>query len=88
MSVDAATSGYWLVARDGGVFAFDSPFFGSTGGLRLNAPVVGLSSNESDSGYYLVASDGGVFAFGSAPFLGSMGGKHLNAAVVGSAAIG
>ena len=54
----------------------------------LNAPVVGLSSNESDSGYYLVASDGGVFSFGSAPFLGSMGGNALNAAVVGSAAIG
>ncbi len=35
-------SGYWLVASDGGVFAFgDAHFDGSTGGLTLNKPVVG-----------------------------------------------
>jgi hypothetical protein len=36
--------GYWLVARDGGVFAYgDAPFFGSHGGVALTKPVVGLS---------------------------------------------
>ena len=34
--------GYWLVARDGGVFNYgDAGFFGSAGSLPLNAPVVG-----------------------------------------------
>jgi len=77
--------GYWLVARDGGVFALlGAPFDGSMGGQPLNAPIVSLASN-GDDGYWLVASDGGVFAFGSAPFLGSMGGMPLNAPIVGLA---
>ena len=37
--------GYWLVAADGGVFAFgDSAFEGSTGGLALHRPVVGMAA--------------------------------------------
>jgi hypothetical protein len=64
------------------VFAFgDAPFAGSTGGLTLNAPIVGGFRSEGD-GYYLVASDGGVFAL-AAPFLGSEGASALNAPVVG-----
>jgi len=35
-------NGYWLVAADGGVFAYgDATFFKSMGGQPLNAPVVG-----------------------------------------------
>ena len=38
----SAGRGYWLVARDGGVFSFgDARFFGSMGGVPLNQPVVG-----------------------------------------------
>jgi len=44
----AATSddhGYWLVAADGGIFSFgDAAFYGSTGSLRLNRPIVGMAS--------------------------------------------
>ena len=37
--------GYWLVASDGGIFNFgDAQFFGSTGSIRLNKPIVGMSS--------------------------------------------
>jgi hypothetical protein len=37
--------GYWLVASDGGVFAYgDARFYGSTGGMTLNRPVVGMAS--------------------------------------------
>ena len=37
--------GYWLVAQDGGVFAFgDAVYSGSMGGKVLNAPVVGGAS--------------------------------------------
>jgi hypothetical protein len=36
--------GYWLVARDGGVFNFgDAGFAGSVGGMPLSAPVVGAA---------------------------------------------
>ncbi len=36
--------GYWLVASDGGIFSFgDANFYGSTGNLTLNKPVVGMS---------------------------------------------
>ncbi|MEO7836053.1 MAG: prenyltransferase/squalene oxidase repeat-containing protein, partial [Acidimicrobiales bacterium] len=78
--------GYRLVASDGGVFAFgQARFFGSTGALRLNQPMVGMASTPSGQGYWLVASDGGVFAFGDARFLGSTGALALNQPVVGMA---
>jgi hypothetical protein len=83
----AAYSGYDLAAADGGIFTFGSmPFCGSTGGTRLNAPIVGMAMAPSSGGYWEVAADGGIFAFGGAEFLGSMGGTHLNAPIVGMAA--
>ena len=79
--------GYWLVAADGGIFAYgDALFLGSMGGQPLNAPVVGMAATPTGRGYWLVAADGGIFAFGDAPFLGSMGGQPLNKPVVGMAA--
>jgi hypothetical protein len=80
-------SSYWLVASDGGIFTFgNAGFHGSTGGIRLNQPVVGMAPTPSKGGYWLVASDGGIFTFGDAAFLGSQGGKPLNAPIVGMAA--
>ena len=58
----------------------------STGGMRLNRPVVGMAATATGRGYWLVASDGGVFAFGDAAFAGSTGGMRLNRPVVGMAA--
>ena len=67
--------GYWVVAADGGVFAYgNAAFEGSTGGIHLKAPVVGMAATPDGDGYWLVASDGGVFAYGDAMFEGSMGG--------------
>jgi hypothetical protein len=81
-----ALPGYWMVASDGGTFAFgDAGFFGSMGGLRLNKPIVGMASTPDDQGYWLVASDGGIFAFGDAGFFGSAGGLRLNKPIVGMA---
>ncbi|HUR18069.1 MAG TPA: prenyltransferase/squalene oxidase repeat-containing protein [Acidimicrobiales bacterium] len=78
--------GYRLVASDGGVFTFGhAGFFGSTGALRLNQPMVAMASTPSGQGYWLVARDGGVFAFGDARFIGSTGGIRLNQPVVGMA---
>jgi outer membrane protein assembly factor BamB len=80
-------SGYWLVARDGGIFSFGgAPFCGSTGNLPLNRPIVGMAGTTGP-GYWLVASDGGVFAF-NRPFFGSTGNIALNRPVVGIAATG
>src|SRR4051812_47320535 len=45
-------------------------FFGSTGGIRLNAPVTTMVRTASGAGYFLFAQDGGVFAFGDATFRG------------------
>jgi hypothetical protein len=81
--------GYWEVASDGGVFSFgNATFYGSMGGTRLNAPVVGMATTEygPHQGYWLVARDGGIFAFGNAGFYGSTGGMHLNKPIVGMAA--
>jgi hypothetical protein len=77
-------TGYQLVASDGGLFAFNAPFYGSMGGQHLNAPIVGMAVVPDSGGYYEVASDGGIFAF-NAPFYGSMGGQHLNKPIVGIA---
>ena len=36
--------GYWPVASDGGIFSYgDAAFYGSTGALTLNKPVVGMA---------------------------------------------
>jgi ribosomal protein L24E len=75
--------GYWLVASDGGVFAFgDAAFHGSTGAIHLNRPIVGMAATPDGRGYWLVASDGGVFAFGDAAFDGSGGGAGLTGSTV------
>jgi N-acetylmuramoyl-L-alanine amidase len=79
--------GYWLAARDGGVFDYgDAGFFGSAGSLHLNAPIVGLAATTDGGGYWLVAADGGIFSYGDAGFFGSAGALPLNAPVVGMAA--
>ncbi len=78
---------YDLVASDGGVFALgDAHFYGSTGSLTLNKPIVGMAATPDGRGYWLVASDGGVFALGDAHFYGSTGSLTLNKPIVGMAA--
>ena len=76
--------GYWMVASDGGIFAYgDAQFYGSTGSIHLNQPIVGLAATPDGRGYWMVASDGGIFAYGDAGFYGSTGSIHLNQPIVG-----
>jgi hypothetical protein len=87
--------GYWLVGSDGGIFTFGAAqFYGSTGALTLQRPVVGITPTANDGGYWLVASDGGIFSFGNAGYYGSIpllgfapagstDPKRLNAPIVG-----
>ncbi|MEM9712445.1 MAG: S8 family serine peptidase [Actinomycetota bacterium] len=83
----ASDDGYWMVAADGGIFAFgDAQFFGSMGGTPLNQPINGMAATSTKQGYWMVASDGGIFAFGDARFFGSMGGTPLNQPINGMAA--
>ena len=73
--------GYWLVGSDGGIFTFGSAqFYGSTGSLRLQRPVVGIVPTADRGGYWLDASDGGVFALGDSGFYGSVPGLGLHPA--------
>ena len=45
MAATADGKGYWLVASDGGIFAYgDAAFYGSTGAMTLNKPIVGMAS--------------------------------------------
>jgi hypothetical protein len=76
--------GYWLVAADGGIFSFgNAHFYGSTGALHLNRPIVGVAATPNGGGYWLAAADGGIFSFGDAHFYGSTGALHLNRPIVG-----
>jgi peptidoglycan-N-acetylglucosamine deacetylase len=79
-------NGYWLAAKDGGVFSSGLPFYGSMGGQHLNQPVIGMAATPDGGGYWMVAADGGVFSFGDARFHGSMGGTPLNRPIVAMAA--
>jgi hypothetical protein len=74
--------GLWLVASDGGVFAYgDAAFYGSMGRQLLNKPVVGIAADRLTGGYWLVASDGGVFGF-NAPYCFSLATLDFNALVI------
>ena len=79
-------NGYWLVASDGGVFAFDAPFRGSMGGKPLNQPIEGLVAYGN--GYLMGASDGGVFNFSNRAFVGSLANNPPTAPIIGLAAFG
>ena len=83
----AATSGgdgYWLVARDGGMFSYgDATFHGSLGGTALASPVVGIAATADNGGYWLLTANGAVFNKGDAGFYGDMAGITLNGTMVG-----
>jgi len=68
-------NGYWLVAADGGIFAFgDATFKGSAGSTPLSASTLGVAAarapvdpeSENGLGYWLFTEHGQVRAYGSA----------------------
>jgi hypothetical protein len=68
--------GYWMVERNGNVYAFgDAPFKGGVPGGTTDA--VDLEPTASGNGYWIVNAAGNVFAFGDAAYAG--GGPGLNA---------
>jgi hypothetical protein len=76
--------GYYQVDEYGNVaHAGDAPYYGDTGHVGLNRPIVAITPTGDNGGYWLVASDGGIFAFGDAHFYGSTGSISLNRPIVG-----
>lgn len=79
VALTADDQGYYVFARDGGVFTFgNAPFHGSIPGLiadgviaKLNAPIIDVAVADDDSGYVMLAEDGGIFTFGDMPFHGT-----------------
>ena len=67
--------GYFMVASDGGVFAFgDAHFAGSCPGIGgCSGAAVAVMPDALGNGYWLVTSTGSVYTFGDAPNLGAPG---------------
>lgn len=75
-------SGYWLVAEDGGVFAFGDAkaFPDPVPHEHLARPVTAAACTPKGDGLWLVGADGGVFALGAAAFHGSIPSLHIDPA--------
>ena len=69
--------GYFMVASDGGVFAFgDARFEGSCPGMGgCSGAAVAVVPDASGNGYWLITQSGNLYAFGDAPFYGAPGGQ-------------
>jgi len=67
--------GYFMVASDGGVFAFgDAQFEGSCPGIGgCSGTAVAVMPDASGNGYWLVTATGHVYSFGDATFYGAPG---------------
>ena len=67
--------GYFMVASDGGVFAFgDAHFAGSCPGIGgCSGAAVAVMPDASGNGYWLVTRTGSVYTFGDAGYYGAPG---------------
>ncbi len=75
MVPSADGGGYFMVASDGGVFAFgDARFAGSCPAIGgCSGAAVAVMPDASGDGYWVVTQTGGVYTFGDAPFYGAPG---------------
>jgi hypothetical protein len=77
--------GYFMVASDGGVFAFgDAHFAGSCPGIGgCSGAAVAVMPDASGNGYWLVTKTGTVYTFGDAGYYGAPGntGSQVTSAV-------
>ena len=78
----ATATGYWVT--DGGIFSFgDAPFYGSTGAMHLNQPIVGMAATPI--GQRLLAARAPTAACSASAtrsFYGSTGAMQLNAPII------
>lgn len=75
MLANSSGGGYWLVAKDGGVFTYgNAAHFGSLPGIAVNRDdIVGISARPDDQGYWVVSADGAVYSFNATFFGGTDG---------------
>ena len=81
MAARPQNDGYWMVAADGGIFAFGNARYLGSGAGKERVPCVAMSASTSGAGYALCFLDGSVLTFGDAPFLGSASGRFSGVAV-------
>lgn len=65
-----------LQTRDGGVFTYESPFFGSMVNVAPG-PFVAFTWSLSGKGYWIVDDNGAVFAFGDSMYHGGVNDEPL-----------
>lgn len=81
--------GYWLVAKDGGVFTFgNANFHGSLGSSSIGTTIVGMARSASGGGYWLAGANGTVWRFGDAPARGSQAGVNNISGITSTSANG
>ena len=72
MGATPTGAGYWLVARDGGVFTFGDARFHGSGSGAPSLQFAGMAPTPTGDGYWLVTRTGSVFAFGAARWHGDL----------------
>src|ERR1044072_9364087 len=69
-------AGYWLLAKDGGVFAYgDAKFYGPN--RNQGNDIAGMAATATGQGYWTVDDDGDVFNYGDAKDYGSRPGPDI-----------
>ncbi|MFV1990798.1 MAG: hypothetical protein ACC652_08685 [Acidimicrobiales bacterium] len=76
---DDSGAGYWLLASDGRVHAYNATQYGDIRGSAASA--MAMQASPSGNGYWIVDATGAVTAFGDAVFFGDMSAVRLNAAI-------
>ena len=84
MAATPTGNGYWLVASDGGIFAFgDARFYGSTGAITSTSPSSAWPPSRAATATGWWRPTAAIFAFGDAGFPGSTGGIGLASPIAG-----
>ncbi|MGH9037792.1 MAG: cadherin-like domain-containing protein, partial [Acidimicrobiia bacterium] len=87
MSANPTGRGYWMVAGDGGIFAFgDAGFYGSAAG-GVEKRVIDMAPSATGKGYYLTTSEGQVLSYGDARHYGDTKDVKLNNRIVAMTAM-
>ena len=82
LTASRSQGGYIVIGGDGGVFTYDTPFYGSLGGTTLSSPIIDAAWSPTGLGYWLMSADGAVFGFGDAFYKGGF--NALSATVRGN----
>ncbi|MBW3595088.1 MAG: hypothetical protein KY391_05870 [Actinobacteria bacterium] len=63
---ERTSTGYWLLGRNGSVFAEDAGYYGSTEHRFSKSPYIALASLPGSNGYWMLTANGRVTAMGGA----------------------